>query len=46
MLPLRATHLSADEHREWFSTAGFSDVQVDEERSRGWLRVSGRKPVA
>lgn len=46
MLPLRAKHLSADEHRAWFETAGFSEVQVFEERSRGWICVTGRKPAS
>src|SRR5881628_1380523 len=44
MTPLRAKHLSADEHRQWFEAAGFSDVQVFEERSQGWICVTGRKP--
>lgn len=41
---LRAALLSADEHREWFVAAGFSEVQVFEERSQGWICVTGRRP--
>jgi SAM-dependent methyltransferase len=42
---LRAAFLSADEHREWFASAGFTDVQVLEERSHGWICVIGRRPL-
>jgi SAM-dependent methyltransferase len=42
---LRAAFLSADEHRAWFEAAGFTDVQVFEEPSRGWICVTGRKPL-
>jgi ubiquinone/menaquinone biosynthesis C-methylase UbiE len=41
---LGATLMSGDEHREWFASAGFADVQLFEERSRGWMCVTGRKP--
>lgn len=44
MIPLRSAHLSVHEHRELFSVAGFSDVQVFEEHKRGWICVIGRKP--
>lgn len=46
MTPLGAKILSADEHRAWFTNAGFTDVQVDEERDEGWICVTGRKPAA
>jgi SAM-dependent methyltransferase len=36
--------LSADEHREMCANAGCRDVQVIEERSRGWICAIGRKP--
>ena len=42
---LRSARLSADEHRELFSTAGYTDVQVFEERDKGWICVTGRKPL-
>ena len=43
---LRAAHLSVDEHRQWFAAAGFSDVEVFEERVKGWMCATGRKPLA
>jgi ubiquinone/menaquinone biosynthesis C-methylase UbiE len=36
--------LDVDQHRAMFADAGFADVQVDEERSRGWICVLGGKP--
>lgn len=38
------TLLSVSEHRELFANAGFSDIQVMEERSKGWICGIGRKP--
>lgn len=38
------TLLSADEHRELFANASFSNVQVIEERGKGWICCLGRKP--
>jgi SAM-dependent methyltransferase len=38
--------LSADEHRELFTNAGFSDIQVIEERRKGWICGIGRKLIA
>jgi len=38
--------LSVDEHRELFTNAGFSDIQVIEERRKGWICGVGRKPLA
>ena len=43
MLPMRAKLMSADEHRAWLETAGFTDVNVHEQRGRGWISVTGRK---
>jgi hypothetical protein len=40
------TLLSVDEHRELFTNAGCSNVQVFEERSKGWIWGLGRKPIA
>jgi len=37
--------LSADEHRELFSEAGYREVQIFEERRKGWICATGRKPV-
>ncbi len=36
---------SVDEHRELFSKAGYSDVQVFEEYDRGWICGIGIKPA-
>jgi ubiquinone/menaquinone biosynthesis C-methylase UbiE len=36
--------LSVDEHRELFTTAGYSDVRVIEEPGKGWICSIGRKP--
>ena len=36
--------LSVEEHREHFANAGYSDVQVITEPSKGWIRCIGSKP--
>jgi ubiquinone/menaquinone biosynthesis C-methylase UbiE len=36
--------LSVDEHRELLADAGYSDVEVIEERAKGWICGVGRKP--
>jgi len=36
--------LTVSEHRELFASAGFSDIQVIEEHSKGWICGIGRKP--
>ena len=38
------TLLSVDEHRELFTNAGYSNVQVIEERDKGWICGIGRRP--
>jgi ubiquinone/menaquinone biosynthesis C-methylase UbiE len=43
---LRSTSLSVSEQRELFSTAGYSDVQIFEERNKGWICATGRKPLS
>lgn len=43
---LGATMLSPDQHRELLASAGFSDVQVMEERAKGWICALGKKPLA
>lgn len=42
---LKFRPLSVDEHREMFLLSGFSDVQIFEERSKGWVCGIGRKPL-
>jgi len=39
------TLLSAVEHRELFTNAGYSNVQVIEERDKTWICSIGRKPI-
>jgi ubiquinone/menaquinone biosynthesis C-methylase UbiE len=36
--------LSVNEHRELFMDAGFSNVQIIEERGKGWICAIGKKP--
>ena len=35
--------LSLDEHRELFETAGYSNIEIIEERGRGWICGTGMK---
>ncbi|HYL82679.1 MAG TPA: class I SAM-dependent methyltransferase [Candidatus Angelobacter sp.] len=37
------TLLSAEEHRELFTNAGYTEVQIIEERVKGWICSIGRK---
>jgi ubiquinone/menaquinone biosynthesis C-methylase UbiE len=37
------TLLTVDQHRELFTNAGYSDVEVVEERGKGWICGMGRK---
>jgi ubiquinone/menaquinone biosynthesis C-methylase UbiE len=39
------TLLSVDEHRELFTNAGYSSVQVIEERDKAWICALGTKPL-
>jgi SAM-dependent methyltransferase len=41
---MKYAHLTVDEHRELFSRAGYSDIQVFEQYDKGWLCALGRKP--
>jgi ubiquinone/menaquinone biosynthesis C-methylase UbiE len=38
------TLLDIDEHRALFANAGYSGVQIIEERDKGWMCGIGRKP--
>ena len=42
---LKASNLGVDDHRALFSNAGYTDVEIFEERSRGWICGVGRKPL-
>jgi hypothetical protein len=35
--------LSVDEHRELFTNAGYSDVEIDVKPEKGWICATGRK---
>lgn len=35
--------LSIDEHRELFTTAGYSDIQIDVKPEKGWICGVGKK---
>ena len=39
---LKSTNMSPEEQRELFVSAGYTDVQVLEERSKGWLCATGK----
>jgi ubiquinone/menaquinone biosynthesis C-methylase UbiE len=40
---VRSTSLSADDQRALFSAAGFRDIQILEEPSKGWICATGKK---
>ena len=42
-LILRAAYLTPDEHRRLLLDAGFVDVQVFEEKAKGWICACGRR---
>ena len=42
---LGSTLLGVGEERAAFSAAGYCDIQVFEEQSKGWICVTGRKPA-
>jgi ubiquinone/menaquinone biosynthesis C-methylase UbiE len=41
---LRSSHLSVNDHRELFSNAGYTGVEIFEEPNKGWLCAVGSKP--
>jgi SAM-dependent methyltransferase len=42
---VRSANLSVAEQRELFAAAGFTNVQISEERAKGWICGVGKKPV-
>lgn len=42
---LRATYLSVDEHRQLLADSGYAEVNIFEERGKGWLCGVGVKPA-
>jgi len=43
---LRTKSLGVEDHRELFSKAGYADIQIYEERAKGWLCGTGKKPAS
>lgn len=41
---LRSTNLGVEDQRELFSSAGYADIQIFEERAKGWICATGKKP--
>jgi len=42
---LGSTHLSPDDQRQLFARAGYSDIEIFEEKRQGWICAAGRKPL-
>lgn len=43
--PMRGLKLlTVDEHRELFTSAGYSEIQIFDEPDKGWICALGRKP--
>jgi SAM-dependent methyltransferase len=42
---LKSSNLSAEDQRELFTKAGYVDVQIFEERTKGWICAVGKKPA-
>lgn len=41
---LRSSHLSVNDHRQLFASAGYVNVEIFEEKGRGWICAVGTKP--
>ena len=44
MILLRSSNLGVEEHRQLFSAAGYTEIEVFEENKKGWLCGVGMKP--
>jgi ubiquinone/menaquinone biosynthesis C-methylase UbiE len=42
---LRSSHLSVSDHRKLFASAGYVNVEIFEESSRGWICAMATKPA-
>jgi ubiquinone/menaquinone biosynthesis C-methylase UbiE len=42
---LKSTNLGVDEHRALFSIAGYTEIQIFEEKKKGWICGIGQKPL-
>jgi ubiquinone/menaquinone biosynthesis C-methylase UbiE len=41
---LRSSHLSVNDHRELFSSAGYGNAEIFEETKKGWICATATKP--
>lgn len=41
---LKSTHLSADDQRQLFASAGYDDIRIIQNKKKGWICAIGRKP--
>lgn len=41
---LRSSHLSVSDHRELFASAGYGNVEIFEEGSKGWICATATRP--
>jgi len=44
MMLLRSSNLGVEEHRQLFADAGYSQIEIFEEKKKGWICGVGRKP--
>jgi len=42
---LRSSHLSVSDHRELFASAGYMNVEIFEQSSKGWICAMSTKPL-
>jgi ubiquinone/menaquinone biosynthesis C-methylase UbiE len=42
---LRSTNLDVEEHQGLFSAAGYTDIQMFEESTKGWICGIGKEPL-
>lgn len=42
---LKASNLGVDEHRALFAAAGYTGIEIFEERRKGWICCVGKKPL-
>ena len=42
---LKSNSLGVGDQRALFSSAGYTDIQIIEERAKGWICVTGKKPA-
>lgn len=42
---VKSSNLGVDDHRRLFSEAGYTEIEIFEERTKGWFCGIGRKPV-